>query len=77
MWPFNKTPKRGKGLNNSPTAVAPCGKQKEHDYWTQEQSMACPVCAGIEYRKQKGIAEDRMAEKIAAAVVRQLKESDL
>lgn len=39
--------------------------------------MACPVCAGIEYRKQKGIAEDRMAEKIAAAVVRQLKESDL
>ena len=51
---------------------APCGNQTEHVFWTEIQGMSCPVCAGIARQKRQEEDEDRMAEKIAAAVVRQL-----
>lgn len=73
MWPFKK---RDKPMTveeyAAPWPPAPCGNQKEHIFWEELNDTRCPVCAGIERRKRKEEDENRMAEKIAAAVVRKI-----
>ena len=73
MWPFKK---REKPMTEEEYAAtrppAPCGKQKEHVFWTELNGMSCPVCAAIEDRKRKEEDKNRMAEKIAEAVVRKM-----
>lgn len=68
IWPFRKVEKVPfeDYVNSRP--IAPCGKQKEHVYWTEFERLPCPICKGIEKRKEALEAEDRMARKIAAYV---------
>ena len=51
---------------------APCGQQKEHVFWTEIEGFPCPRCGAIEEFKRRDADENRMAEKIAVAVLRQL-----
>lgn len=72
MWPFSRKPKLSLEEWAATKPLAPCGYQKEHFYWTEIEGWPCPKCARIEREKQKSAEEDRMAEKVALAVVRQL-----
>lgn len=72
MWPFKRKPTMTAAEYAATRPPAPCGHQEKHVFWTELQGLVCPVCAAIEARKQKEEDENRMAEKIAAAVVRQM-----
>ena len=72
MWPFKKKPRMTQAEYAATRPPAPCGNQTEHVYWTELQGMRCPACAAIKDRKRKEDDENRMAEKIAAAVVRMM-----
>ena len=72
MWPFEKRQKMTVEEYAATRPEAPCGNQKEHVYWTEFQSTACPVCAAKAELERKEQKENRLAEKIAAAVVRHL-----
>lgn len=72
MWPFKRKPVMTQEEYAATRPPPPCGEQTKHVFWTEIQGMRCPVCAGIANRMHKEEAENRMAEKIAAAVVRQM-----
>lgn len=75
MWPFtNKKPTMTLAEYATTRPPAPCGNQTEHVRWTEFEGMRCPACAAKAERERKERDENRMAEKIAAAVVRQMAE---
>lgn len=74
MWPFKRQPTMTTEEYAATRPPAPCGNQKEHVFWTEIEGLGCPVCAGIKKRKKQMEDENRMAEKIAAAVIRQMDE---
>lgn len=51
----------------------PCGDAETHWHW-RDLGWSCPACAAKSARERKERDENRMAEKIAAAVVRQMAE---
>lgn len=77
MWPFKKTPKLSLEEWAATKPPAPCGNQKEHYFWTEIECWPCPICAKIKEQKQKEEDENRMAEKIAAAVVKKLQTNEV
>ena len=77
MWPFKRKTKitaipMEEYAKTRP--VAPCGIQKEHVFWTEIQGMPCPMCAAQREIERKEQDENRMADKIAEAVVRKMAE---
>lgn len=75
MWPFKGKCKTTLEEFAASQPPAPCGDQREHTYWVM-QGWPCPVCAANKQRAEEEATEDRMAEKIAAAVVRLLNSAD-
>lgn len=73
MWPFKQ---RSKPMTEEAYAAtrppAPCGNQKDHVFWTELNGLPCPHCADLGAQKRQEDTENRMAEKIAAAVVRKM-----
>ena len=53
--------------------VAPCGEPETHWYW-KDIGWPCPRCASILEKKRKEEDETRMAEKIAAALARHIRD---
>lgn len=72
MWFFKRKPTMTTAEYAATRPPAPCGDQKEHVFWTELQGWPCPVCSGIAKQKRAMEDENHMAEKIAAAVVRQM-----
>lgn len=74
MWPFKKKPVMTEEEYAATRPPAPCGDQKTHVHWTELEGRPCPICTRIEKEQQALKAEDRLAEKIANAVMRKLHE---
>lgn len=74
MWPFKKREKMTLEQYAATRPAAPCGEQTTHVEWTEIHGMPCPKCARIARDKKKDADESRMAEKIAAALIRQMAE---
>lgn len=72
MWPFKQKKKLTDEEYAASKPEAPCGEQTEHYFWTDFYNFPCPVCKAISEKKKKEEDENRMAEKIATAVIRQL-----
>jgi hypothetical protein len=54
---------------------SPCGNP-DHSTWVNS-GWPCPVCTAQENKSQKQIDEDRLVKRIAAEVVKQLKDNGL
>ena len=55
---------------------APCGDDEVHYSWVNgPDKFGCPRCSGIAARKRQDEADQRMADRIAEAVVRKMKEA--
>lgn len=72
MWPFKSKPAMTVEEYAATRPPAPCGEQTKHVFWTEMENMTCPVCEAKANRVRREKDEDRMAEKIAAAVIRQM-----
>ena len=68
-WPFPRTPKPTWAERVAHKPDPPCGQKESHYDWEYNLGMPCPMCAGIEERKQKMEDEDRLARKIAKAIM--------
>lgn len=55
---------------------APCGFQKEHAHWVDVEGWPCPKCAAKAEHEQKEADENRLADKIAAALMRKIENAD-
>jgi|GEM_PF-6208806 len=70
IWPFKKTKKITLEEYAATQPIPPCGEPVEHWEWILQIGMSCPMCDGKKRKEQEEIDENRMAEKIAAAVVK-------
>lgn len=73
-WPFNRKPAMPFAEFVKTLPPAPCGNQYGHYEWTHAIEYACPHCAGIANLKKRDADETRMADLIANAVAKRLKE---
>lgn len=74
IWPFKKRKVQTVAEYAATQPMPKCGKPETHYRWKLE-GWSCPACASIEQRTKAQADEDRMAEKIAAAVARKMKEN--
>jgi hypothetical protein len=69
FWPF----KRKKTITFSEyvdsLADVDCGEKLTHYHWTISVGMSCPLCARNEEQRRKEEDEDRLARKIAQAIL--------
>ncbi|MFZ2404406.1 MAG: hypothetical protein WAW41_04665 [Methylobacter sp.] len=72
MWPFKPKPIMTAEEYALTRPPAPCGQQTKHIFWTEIEGMKCPVCASNNARELREQDENRLAEKIAAIVVRKM-----
>lgn len=72
-WPFKRKPKISFEEWASTQPAAPCGYQNDHYFWEEIEGWPCPRCAAMEKSKLEVENENRLAEKIAAALYRRMK----
>ena len=74
MWPFKKSIPYSEVVKSYPPA--PCGEQYKHYYWKEIEHFPCPHCLAVKHAKREHEAklreEDRLADKIACAIVSKL-----
>jgi hypothetical protein len=74
MWPFKRTPVKTIEQIAAEKPPAPCGRQVSHYEWEIGTGVGCPHCAGIRDAARKQRNRELLAEAIADAIVRKLKE---
>jgi len=74
IWPFKRAPRRTLEEAFAHLPMPPCGDRTQHYHWTKLQGLPCPSCRAHEEVVRKARAEDQLAEKIAAAVVRHIEQ---
>lgn len=72
MWPFKKKEKISFKELVKTYEPAPCGEQERHYRWRDVQGMPCPICAGIQRRKEERKKDEHLADLIASRVVERL-----
>ncbi len=74
MWPFNRVKPPTLAERAALKPPVPCGQQVAHYEWEWDMGMSCPMCAGQKARAKKDADDQRMADRIATAVVKRLRE---
>lgn len=77
FWPFKRMPVQTMAEHVANLPDVECGNKEEHYLWEHFEGMTCPKCAGIRERRRKLADEDRLATKIAAAVVERMKSMEV
>lgn len=75
IWPFKRKEVLTFADYVAAQPVPPCGDAKLHYAW-HLNGVPCTTCAVNAERARKEADENRMAEKIAAAVVKKIKEAE-